>query len=431
MRCVPSGPRVSRRALLISAVGGGVVVATGGAIGWQRTRHAELLLHSETVAVTSTGARVFVPVGHGSEVVPGTRVLRTDPSAAALVADERTWLASGRVALVDGEWSELVRSSLLDLRSLTLANGASLAGWSQKWRYAWPRDAAHVAVALAVAGFPAEALQILTFLQRVQRADGSFEARYLPDGSGPPDDRPAQSDGSGWVLWASAQLASRALVDVRPLRPMVDAASVRILELIENPRALPPVSPDYWEVPEHSLTLGVAAPLLAGLEAAVELYDRWGDGAATAQVANGVVRLRAAIEGTFGRAGYPRHIDGEDRDAAVTFLLRPYVAEPLQGAAAAVVAAARTMQRPAGGLAPGAGWKDDGISWTPETASFALAAAAGGDAATARARLSWLAQHRTTVGSFPEKVLFDGRPASVAPLAWTAALVILAVDALT
>ena len=29
-------------------------------------------------------------------------------------------------------------------------------------------------------------------------------------------------------------------------------------------------------------------------------------------------------------------------------------------------------------------------------------------------------------GSFPEKVLYDGRPAAVAPLAWTAALVVIA-----
>lgn len=44
--------------------------------------------------------------------------------------------------------------------------------------------------------------------------------------------------------------------------------------------------------------------------------------------------------------------------------------------------------------------------------------------------LGWLATHRTGAGSLPEKVLFDGRPAAVAPLAWTAANVLLAIDAL-
>ena len=44
--------------------------------------------------------------------------------------------------------------------------------------------------------------------------------------------------------------------------------------------------------------------------------------------------------------------------------------------------------------------------------------------------LRWLSDHRTDAGSLPEKVLFDGRPAEVAPLAWTAANVLLAIDAL-
>ena len=84
------------------------------------------------------------------------------------------------------------------------------------------------------------------------------------------------------------------------------------------------------------------------------------------------------------------------------------------------------MARPAGGVAPGVGWKDDGISWTPETALFAAAWAAIGHHDRAESLLRWLGDHRTDAGSFPEKVLFDGRPAAVAPLAWTAALVVIA-----
>jgi GH15 family glucan-1,4-alpha-glucosidase len=39
--------------------------------------------------------------------------------------------------------------------------------------------------------------------------------------------------------------------------------------------------------------------------------------------------------------------------------------------------------------------------------------------------LDWLDAHRTRWGSLPEKVLADGAPAGPAPLAWTAALVVL------
>ena len=78
-----------------------------------------------------------------------------------------------------------------------------------------------------------------------------------------------------------------------------------------------------------------------------------------------------------------------------------------------------------GGVAPGSSWKDDGTSWTPETALLALAYAGSGRPADARRILRWLAEHRTAAGSLPEKVLHDGRPAAVAPLGWTASLVLL------
>ena len=55
--------------------------------------------------------------------------------------------------------------------------------------------------------------------------------------------------------------------------------------------------------------------------------------------------------------------------------------------------------------------------------------AEAGEVARATVLLDWLDRHRTTAGSLPEKVLNDGRPAAVAPLAWTAALTLLTVSA--
>ena len=88
------------------------------------------------------------------------------------------------------------------------------------------------------------------------------------------------------------------------------------------------------------------------------------------------------------------------------------------------------MSRPAGGLAPGGSWRRDGISWTNATATYALTAAALGETEQATVWLGWLDRHRTAAGSFSEKVLADGTPASVAPLAWTAAAVLLTADTL-
>jgi len=115
------------------------------------------------------------------------------------VADA-AWLSKGSVPGQNTRWADMVRTALLDLRQLSQPSGAVAAGAGKSWSYAWPRDTAFVAVALARAGHHGDALQALEFLQRVQLEDGGFEARYLLDGSGTPDGRTRQSDGAGWAL---------------------------------------------------------------------------------------------------------------------------------------------------------------------------------------------------------------------------------------
>ncbi|WP_139316096.1 glycoside hydrolase family 15 [Cellulosimicrobium sp. CUA-896] len=330
------------------------------------------------------------------------------------------------------------------------------------------RDASFAAAAFARTGHVDDALDVLRFLARVQEDDGSFHARYLPDGSGVPDDRGLQSDGVGWVLWAADVVLAEAPADDRAavaavLRPLVDACADHALSLLAE-ASLPPASSDYWEVEPTSLTLGTAGPLLAGLEAAADFYRLAGadapsdrpavvpalavdPGSATGEATRAADaalaatrarqgaavgaagRLRAAVEGAFGDQGYPRHVTGGARDASTAFVLPPFQPEPLDGAHDAWLASVREMLRPAGGLAPGAGWREDGISWTPQTALYALAAASSSDPddrADAREWLRWLDEHRTASGAIPEKVLADGSPAAVAPLSWSSALVVLA-----
>jgi GH15 family glucan-1,4-alpha-glucosidase len=98
---------------------------------------------------------------------------------------------------------------------------------------------------------------------------------------------------------------------------------------------------------------------------------------------------------------------------------------------AAIRAAARALTLPDGGILPGTTWHGSRTTaWTPSTAFFALSDAASGDTAGAQAWLRWLAAHRTTAGELPEQVSGTGRPVSVAPLAWTDAIVLLTLTAL-
>lgn len=407
---------------------------------WANLDKSEFIrLYSDGVSGSGSRLPTMVPAGSTADYLPGSRVLHPGPAdadalaaAQSLAAESREWLADGTIPGQDGPYADMVSGALLDMRALLLNDGASVAGWSAKWRYVWPRDASYVSVAMATTGHPAEALEILGFLQRVQHGGGEFEARYLPDGSGPPDDRGIQADGTGWALWATQSViatiddhAARAKA-LRTLRPMIDRSTAHLLAKTNRRGTLPRASSDFWEVGEAKLTLGTAAPTLSGLEAAADLNRELGLPEPAAAAAKRATKLRAAIIDKFGPR-FARYTDGAHPDAASAFLLPPFQPTAIPGALDAWRSSAQEMARPAGGLAPGAGWKQDGISWTPQTSLYALSAASVGDTETAESWLSWLDAHRTSSGAIPEKVLGDGTPAAVAPLSWSAACVVLAV----
>ena len=305
--------------------------------------------------------------------------------------------------------------------------GAVVAAPMSIWRYVWPRDAAFAAAALSAVNLADEALGVLGNLASWQRADGGFEARYTSSGR-VPDNRPAQADGAGWFLWAAGRLLADGVpaADLRDRlgAPLARAAS-RLLGITDTPSHLPAASPDYWEVAETVLTLGTAAPVLLGLEAATALARAGIDLGGPAQaLAERVTAVRSAMERNFAPA-WGRHLQCDDVDAAIALVLPPFT-RPLAGARTVRQTAAARMHRPTGGLAPGAGWRDDGISWTPETALMAWSALALGMEEEGTRLLAWLEAHRTAAGALPEKVLADGAPAGPAPLAWTCALILLA-----
>ena len=197
--------------------------------------------------------------------------------------------------------------------------------------------------------------------------------------------------------------------------------------------ALPPVSPDYWETWEWRRTLSTAALLLAGLQSAAQLYALVGDEDGRQRSSAGADRLAATIEARFGPDGYPRHLGGRAAtiDLGVDFLLPPFSSRTDPGVVEAWRRAGQVMASPGGGLSPGGSWRDRSVSWTTSTSIYALTAASIGDRDEAVRRLRWLDEHRTAEGSLPEKVTAAGEPADVAPLAWSAAVVVLTADELS
>lgn len=379
------------------------------------------------------GAKSTVTTGRAPLLTgPGWRVTENVAGKVGPVADRR-WLAGGTVPGAGSTWAEMVRYALVDLRQLTGPNGSVAAGAGENWGYAWPRDNAFVAAALAKTGHHQEADLILQFLQAAQENDGGFEARYLLSADRSPDSRTRQSDGAGWVLWALDEVASSSSdrhATATRFRAMLDSATAFSLSLVGDGTRLPAPSPDYWERRESQLTLGTAAPLLTGLWASARLYQDLGERTAATRSRSAADGLEHLITRSFEPGGYQRYELTGGADAAICFLMPPFNDRP----SASVVAAWERYQvdaaRPAGGLAPGVSWKQDGISWTPETALVAYTAAASGRPQNATRWLNWLDAHRTDWDSLPEKVLADGAPAGPAPLAWTAASVVLAAAAL-
>ncbi|UGQ10646.1 hypothetical protein LO772_28030 [Yinghuangia sp. ASG 101] len=360
----------------------------------------------------------------------------TDAGPRVPTADEQAWLAVGSVPGATETQRDMARQALLDLRLLTLPNGDVAAAWHGIWKYVWPRDAAWAAAAYAATGHGDDAARVLRRLAALRSPDGTWEARYRLDGTPVDDGRAAQLDANGWFPWATWFWYEHQRPDDPAARDHLAALWPAVREAADHAAAslgddgLPRRSADYWETRTDQQTLGTAAPLLTGLRAAADLGRRVGAGEDAARWSAAATRLADAVDTRFGAHGYPRTPSAKGgADAAVTWLGPPFAAgDP--DVDAAVRRSAADLTLPNGGILPGAKWGGDlTAAWTPETAGFALYEAASGDHAAATARLDWLAAHRTAAGSLPEKVDARGLPASVAPLAWTAAAVLLALGA--
>ena len=348
------------------------------------------------------------------------------------------WLASGTVPGTGPVLQSMAERSLLDLYLSVQPDGAVVAGYYHGWDYAWPRDSSWVAAALAETGHGPDALRVLRFLGQEQNANGTWAARYETNGSGPVVDGRRPS----WTRWAGcrgrcgpgtrrpalalgrAGAGAGARAELAGLWPMVNAAA-GAAERSLTPNGLPEPATDYWEHGSQ-VTLGTAAPLLTGLRAAADIAATLGQTSASARWATAASRLATAMQASFGCYGdnrLPR--DSAGPDAAITWLGPPF------GPASPALerdeqAAQRALTLPNGGLLPGTDWPGNlTTAWTPETAFFALSDAETGQHAAAATLLDWLAAHRTTLGELPEQVNADGRPGSVAPLAWTDATVLL------
>ena len=164
-----------------------------------------------------------------------------------------------------------------------------------------------------------------------------------------------------------------------------------------------------------------------------QLWSRLGGRADT--VRRAVDDYRDTFARTFGANGMQRYPTSGGSDSSIAYLpaagLVPDAAEGIYALEPDILAGVwDRLEQPAGGIKPGHGWIIDRSSWTPSTSLMGLGFARLGRREKAESILDWLSRHRTGAGSLPEKISGDGTPASVAPLSWTAANVIITLDEL-
>ncbi|HEY5709700.1 MAG TPA: hypothetical protein VIS51_09920, partial [Solirubrobacterales bacterium] len=245
-----------------------------------------------------------------------------------------------------------------------------------------------VAIALASAGYRAEARRVARFLLGL---DLEAAARFYGDGT-PVDGRAAQGDAAGWV--AAAAKAAGLRTDV-PRQPWRDRA-------------------DYQEGDPGDY-LGNAIALAAGKPKGTSAGDL-------------SVRRPAAgeIEREFGTKGLLMREADSGVDSAAAWAVRPFPHPML------FPQVRRTLLRIAAGsgrygILPSEDW-DGGVDpWTAPTAWGAWSLAALGERPAALRLMATLRRASTPRGFIPERVdARTGIPTSTTPLAWSHAFAVLA-----
>lgn len=342
----------------------------------------------------------FLAGAHGAPV-EGARADVEDGARTGRQRDQR-WLARARpLGRGAPEWARrMYRRSLLVLRALVDRNGATVAGARAGWAYVWPRDAGAVTVALALAGYQAEARRIAHFLLGL---DLGAAARFNRDG-GPIAGRGAQGDAAGWVATAARAAGIHAPT------PGAEHAAAGTRRPAWRDRA------DYQE--------GDAGNYLGNAIASGSSSD--------------LIAKDFSTGGTLARiAGDPR----SGPDSAAAWAVRPFPHPALFPAARRTLLRLIAERGTRFGIVPSAGWQGGDDPWTAPTAwtawAFAVLARKDPDrgwrTADRRAALGLMADLRraaTPLGLLPERVdAGTGMPTSTTPLAWSHAFAILALRA--
>src|SRR5881396_3680011 len=117
------------------------------------------------------------------------------------------WLRRGRITGVPEQWNDLLRRSLLTIRTLVsqdLGGIVAVDVVNPDYRYVWSRDGTYVAYALDRCGYAEDAEGFYRWCKEVQEPDGGWYQRYHVEKS-PGPSWGEQEDQCATILWGMAQ----------------------------------------------------------------------------------------------------------------------------------------------------------------------------------------------------------------------------------
>jgi glucoamylase len=298
--------------------------------------------------------------------------------------------------------------------------------------FVWARDLAFLVLAGLAAGRGDLVEGALRWLPQAQEASGLWLQRHWTDGSLAPSWNDHQIDETGAVLFAY-EAAWRELRDDAldaTLWPSTRTAADFLLGAIEG-QGIPCETADLWEERDgcHAYT---AAAIVGGLRAASSAARRH-EPERVESYGVAAERLAAAIDRCFwsdehGR--YLRTLGDPTVDVSLLGLAWPFAAVDPYGARMRATAAAveRALGRPGGGILRYEGdTYAGGNPWVLGALWLGLYRRQVGDVEGHARSLDYARRVATPLQLLPEQVTDDGAPAWVVPLAWSHAMLVLAV----
>jgi glucoamylase len=347
------------------------------------------------------------------------------------------WLKRAKIARVPEAWEDLLRRSLLTLRTLASPDfGGVVAAPTLEpdYRYVWSRDGTYVAYALDRCGYHNDAEAFYRWCKETQESNGGWNQRYHIERTAAPS-WGEQEDQCATILWGIGRhyelTNNRDFLE--EVWPTIKKGVDHLLLMRDQETGLVGPSLDLWEEKSalHTYTSSAAS---GALRKSAKLASLLGHDSLSVSWKNENSSLESAIVSHLWDEQNNRFLKSikpldKDVDTAIIGLSFPF--SVLQPDDPRILSTAHQIENAFRYTAEGIGrYPGDayhgGNPWFITTLWMALYNCQLGNYEKAKTLIDWSAKHVDEIQLFAEQVNKEnGEPVSASPLAWSHAMFIL------